>query len=151
MVFEIIDFNGKKVELEPRVELYRIYDFMDNELPGLAIALYEIGASNFEEKYAMLTVSFGQFIGPKNCAYIDTHNCYFADQLLRYNIAEPTPLTKKSGFCTCPLWQFNEDFLQEIGGANYQKYIDAYEKYFDIVFGLHDNSTKQMILHWAQI
>ena len=29
----------------------------------------------------MLTTSFGEFIGAKDCAYIDTNNCYFASQL----------------------------------------------------------------------
>jgi len=39
MTFEIKDYFETPVILEPRVELYTVYDFMGKELPGLAICL----------------------------------------------------------------------------------------------------------------
>lgn len=39
MTFEIKDYFETPVILEPRVELYTVYDFMGKELPGLAIVL----------------------------------------------------------------------------------------------------------------
>ena len=42
MTLEITDIFGNRVELQPRVELYSVRDFMGQELPGLAIALDEI-------------------------------------------------------------------------------------------------------------
>ena len=55
-----------------------------------------------------LTVSFGEFIGLKDSAYIDTNNCRFAQQLLDQGIAVDTGLRKSSGFCEYPLWGFQE-------------------------------------------
>ena len=130
MTLEIKDYFGKPVSLTPRVGLYEVYDFMGKEMPGLAILLDETDSG---EPYAVLTVSFGEFISVKNSAYIDTNNCRFADQLLDQGIAEPTSFTKQSGFCTYPLWVFKEEFLQEIGGESYQKYSQAYDDYFDSI------------------
>ena len=130
MTLEIKDYFGKPVSLTPRVGLYEVYDFMGNEMPGLAILLDETESG---EPYAVLTVSFGEFISVKNSAYIDTNNCRFADQLLDLGIAEPTSFTKQSGFCTYPLWVFKEDFLKEVGGEKYQEYSQAYDDYFDSI------------------
>lgn len=130
MTLEIKDYFGKPVSLTPRVGLYEVYDFMGKEMPGLAILLDETESG---EPYAVLTVSFGEFISVKNSAYIDTNNCRFADQLLDQGIAELTSFTKQSGFCTYPLWVFKEEFLQEIGGESYQKYSQAYDDYFDSI------------------
>lgn len=131
MTLTITDYWGHHVSLEPRVELYTVHDFMGKEMPGLAIALYTRNSQNSDdlELYAVLTKSFGEFIGLRNSAYIDTNNCYFARQLLEQGIAQETGLTKQSGFCEYPLWTFREDFLKEIGGEKYQKYIDTYDTY----------------------
>lgn len=88
MMLTITDCFGQRVSLKPRVELYRVHDFMGAKMPGLAIALYTVGtdAVEDEELYAVLTVSFGEFIGLQNAAYIDTNNCYFARQLLDQGI-----------------------------------------------------------------
>lgn len=103
---------------------------MGQEMPGLAIVLDEISSeSDSDEEYAVLTVSFGEFISAKDCAYIDTNNCYFAQQLLIQGIAEDTGLSKNSGFCQYPLWHFKEDFLKEIGGAAYEEYSRRYNEY----------------------
>ena len=117
MILEITDYFGAPVKLQPRVELYSVRDFMGREMPGLAIVLDEVmGEPDEMEPYATLTVSFGEFIGLKNSAYIDTNNCRFAQQLLDQGIAEDTGLRKSSGFCEYPLWGFKKEFLEEIGG-----------------------------------
>ena len=130
MDLKITDFLGNPVTLRPKVELYSVKGFMGQEMPGLAIDLYMVDdQSEFLEPYATLTTCFGEFISIPNSAYIDTNNCYFADQLLAQGIAEPTGFKKSSGFCTYPLWVFKEEFLREIGGENYQAYARAYKEY----------------------
>ena len=136
---KITDFLGTSVTLRPKVELYTVYDFMGRNLPGLALELYEVdGESGALVPYATLTKCFGEFIGIPNSAYIDTNNCPFADQLLKQGIAEQTGFTKESGFCTYPLWVFKEEFLQKIGGENYQEYARVYKEY-DPFGGFHDD------------
>ena len=128
MTFEITDFAGQKVTLHPRLELYTVHDFMDKELPGIAITLdFTDPETGQLEPYAILTKSFGEFIGLKNSAYIDTNNCYFAQQLLAQGMAKDTGFYKESGFCTYPLWQFEEEFLREIGSKNYERYSEKYD------------------------
>ena len=139
MILEITDYFGTPVKLQPRVELYSVRDCMGREMPGLAIVLDEVmGEPDEMEPYATLTVSFGEFIGLKDCAYIDTNNCRFAQQLLDQGIAEDTGLRKMSGFCEYPLWGFKKEFLEEIGGENYAEYsqrYDAYMKAAEEMFG----------------
>lgn len=130
MKFEITDFMGNKITLQPRLELYSVRDFMGKKMPGLAIELEEITDENQPPMpYCSLTVSFGEFIGMKNCAYIDTNNCDFANQLLEQGIAKNTGFTKHSGWCVHPLWVFEEETLKEMGAENYAIYNDAYVKY----------------------
>ena len=142
MILEITDYFGAPVKLQPRVELYSVRDFMGREMPGLAIVLDEVmGEPDEMEPNATLTVSFGEFIGLKNSAYIDTNNCRFAQQLLDQGIAEDTGLRKSSGFCEYPLWGFKKEFLEEIGGENYAEYsqrYDAYMKAAEEMFGGED-------------
>ena len=134
MTLEITDIFGNRVELQPRVELYSVHDFMGQEMPGLAIALDEIVDEHHGvEPYATLTVSFGEFIGLKNSAYIDTNNCRFAQQLLNQGIVEDTGLRKSSGFCEYPLWAFKQEFLEEIGGENYAEYSQCHDAYMKAV------------------
>ena len=131
MQFNIKDYFGSQVTVEPSVELYSVRDFMGKELPGLAVELNEVDSNGIKTPYTMLTTSFGEFISIKNAAYIDTNNCPFAEQLLEQGIAQPTGLTKSSGFCQYPLWIFNEDFLKEHGGESYQKYSDEFDSYIN--------------------
>ena len=107
----INDLFGQQVMLQPRVELYSVRDFMGHKLPGLAIILDEVNDQlECDEQYAVLTVSFGEFISAKDCAYIDTNNCYFARQLLVQGIAEDTGLSKSSGFANTPYGTFMKIF-----------------------------------------
>ena len=131
MQFNIKDYFGSQVTVEPSGELYSVRDFMGKELPGLAVELNEVDSDGIKTPYTMLTTSFGEFISIKNAAYIDTNNCPFAEQLLEQGIAQPTGLTKSSGFCQYPLWIFNEDFLKEHGGESYQKYSDEFDSYMN--------------------
>ena len=133
MIYEIKDAFGNRVKLQPRIELYGVTDSFGNKLPGLGVMLDEVGASTaYTRPYAALTVSFGEFIGIKDSAYIDVNNCDFANQLLEQGIAENTGFSKASGFCHYPLWHFTENFLREHGPENYEKYSAAYDRYMGV-------------------
>ena len=81
MTFEIKDYFETPVILEPRVELYTVYDFMGKELPGLAIVLdMPIQGADEKEQFAILTKSFGEFVGLKNSAYKQLSLCAAAAQ-----------------------------------------------------------------------
>ena len=128
MIYEINTNYGGKSKVKPSVELYAVKDFTGKEMSGLAIRLTD---AETLEPFMMLTKSFGEFIGIKNAAYIDTNNCPFANQLFEKGIARDTGLKKTSGRCEYPLWIFNKDFLLEHGAENYQKYSDAYDEYMN--------------------
>lgn len=100
------------------LHLYTQKDFMGVERYGIALAISEAEGSY------MLTVSFGEFIGLKNTAYVDVNNCgtKLIDALVEDGFATKTKLTKKSGFCEYPLYIFNEDFLKVAGSAEYEQY-----------------------------
>lgn len=130
MFYEVMDNFGEHYKLQPKVELYSVRDFMGQEMFGLAIALDEVlEASQETRAFGVLTVSFGEFIGLKNSAYIDTNNCWFAQQLLDKGMATDTGFRKSSGFCEYPLWVFKEEFLKEIESENYAKYSSCYDAY----------------------
>ena len=129
MKYDITDFYGRTLPVFPRLGLYAVKDFIGNELPGLAVILDDVTDPTMPEQYCVLTASFGEFIGMKNCAYIDTNNCEFADQLCKQGLATDTGFYKASGFCQYPLWQFEEGTLREIDNDVYQKYSDAYDGY----------------------
>ena len=131
MLFEISEYyTGGKIRLKPRVELYDTRDYMGRHMLGLAIVLDEVDQKeNVTEQYAVLTVSFGEFLPMKNCAYIDANNCPFAPQMLAKGIAQDTGYSKISGFCKYPLWVFKEDFLKEIGGEKYELYSGQFDAY----------------------
>ena len=89
MEYIITDSRGNQIVLEPKLALYSVRDFTGKEMPGLAIDLIDITNKDDAVEYHSLTVSFGEFIGMKNCAYVDTNNCSFAEQLLKQGIATP--------------------------------------------------------------
>ena len=129
MDYKIKDFYGRELMVQPRLALYSVRDFAGKEMPGLAITLIDVTDNNDPTDYCDLTVSFGEFIGMKNCAYIDTNNCDFADQLLAQGMATKTQFAKKSGMCEYPLWVFDEKVLREMGEDVYAIYSSEYEKY----------------------
>ncbi len=126
--YQITNNAGKTITLTPTVGLYKVHDFMGKELPGLAVIMYEVTPTG-RRKYDIITVSFGEFIGPKNCVYIDLNNKPWAEQLLAQGFAKETDFKKKSGFCTYPLWELDEDMLNECGGKKYKQYLKAREDY----------------------
>ena len=67
MLFEITEYyTGEKIRLKPRVELYDTRDYMGKQMTGLAIVLDEVDQNeNVTEQYAVLTVSFGDFLTMK--------------------------------------------------------------------------------------
>ena len=136
MNYQITTFTGEKRLIKPRLELYSQKAFMNEDMPGIAIMIDDVTAGEHEaEPYCDLTTSFGEFIGMKNCAYIDTNNCDFADQLQSQGLASDTGFYKASGFCQYPLWQFEEGTLREIDNDVYQKYSDAYDGYMASMYG----------------
>ena len=126
---KIVDF-GEELELIPELVLYVVSDFMGSEQHNIGLNLYCEDEGELE-LYATLTTSFGEFIGQKNCTYIDTNNCSFANQLLGQGIAIDTGFTKHSGFCIYPLWKFNEEFLKEVDEKLYTLYSDKYDEYME--------------------
>ena len=122
------DENGASV---PIISIKQTASFtMGKQMPGLAIVLDEVDQNeNVTEQYAVLTVSFGDFLTLKNSAFIDTNNCPFAPQLLTDEIAQDTGHSKISGYCEYPLWVFKEDFLKEIGGEKYEQYSEQFDAY----------------------
>ena len=137
---------GDAVTVCPRVELYSVKDFMGEEMPGLAVVLDEvIDASMMEiEQHAVLTVSFGEFIGEKNAAYIDTKNCRFAALFLEAGIARDTGLTKSSGFCEYPLWVFDEG---EHSNGAYEVYEQEYDAYMETA-EQEDGEVEEQGMSW---
>ena len=108
---------------------YDIVNFSSNQSILETCQLVWTSGTGLCTEYCMLTVSFGEFIGMKNCAYIDSNNCDFTAQLLEQGMAKPTGFTKHSGFCEYPLWEFDEQSLKDMGAENYEKYNTAYEQY----------------------
>ena len=129
-VFIINDSFGE-VELHPKLDLIEVKDFMGEILHNLHIRFdYEENGARLP--YADFTVSFGEYIGMKNCAYIDTNNCRFADEILQSGVATDTGLTKQSGFWEYPLWIFKPEFLSSIGKELYESYSKEFDKYMGI-------------------
>lgn len=126
--YKITNCVGVTCEVILEFFLYSVKDFMgkDMTIPGIQLYAEEEGG---RMPFATLTKSFGEFIGAKDTAYIDTNNCDFAEQLLQYGFAKNTGFTKRSGHCIYPLWAFDAQFLREIGGEEYEKYSKAYDEY----------------------
>lgn len=118
--------EGIKLEVTPKLFLYEVSDFLERQMKNIGIKLLSEEDGELTP-FSDLTKSFGEFIGLKNTAYIDTNNNPFATQLLELGIAQDTGLYKSSGLCNYPLWLFDEDFLKEIGGEEYEKYCQQFD------------------------
>lgn len=126
--FTVKGFNEETYEIKPHLKLVKVRDVMFGKCHNIGISFTYRDDGN-EMPFANFTLSFGEFIGMKNCAYVDTNNCWFADEILETGIAIDTGLTKTSGFCMYPLWQFDEDFLKSVDAKTYMEYSDEYEKH----------------------
>ncbi|MGN1372682.1 MAG: DUF3849 domain-containing protein [Candidatus Coproplasma sp.] len=141
--FEIETEFGGKETVRATVELYNVKEPLENrDVHGLAIHLWD----ETGEPYATLTTSFGEFIGQKNCAYVDVNNCPFAEQLLKQGLALDTGLEYQSGYVTYPLWQFNEEFLKTVGGEDYKTYSREWDKYMAEISEQENNEKEENIL-----
>ena len=120
----------KEWELTPEVTAIIVPDFMGREQLNIGINLYTEDENGLKA-FAELTKHFNEFIGQKNCAYVDTNNCPYADQLLERGIAVDTGLTKQSGHCSYPLWLFNEDFLKSVNSKIYDLYSESFDEYME--------------------
>lgn len=128
--FTISGFNDKKFEITAHLRLVEVIDFLGEKVHNLGLSFTHIEDGN-EFPFADFTVNFAEYIGVKNCAYVNTNNCWYADEILETGIAEDTGLTKISGFCKYPLWQFKEEFLRAVDEDVYQKYSDEYDEYMN--------------------
>lgn len=138
---KITGFDGNTVALIPELVLYSVSDFMGEKQKNIGLNLY-IRSENGLEPYAALTKNFNEFIGMKNCSYIDTNNCSFAEQLLKQGIAKDTGLTKHSGYCIYPLWQFDTDFLKTVDCELYDLYSSEFDRYMNPVTEDMDQELK---------
>jgi len=128
-ILKFKDFLGREVEAIPKLFLYEVKDFKGDKITIPGIQLYTREEDGLLP-YATFTKSFGEFIGVKNSAYIDTNNCPFAPQILESGIAKDTGFTKHSGMCIYPLWVFDEDFLRDIGPDEYERYSHEFDEYY---------------------
>jgi len=132
--FKIKSPMGKEYELIPKLFLVEVEDFMMQKHHNLGLKfVYTDG--EWEDYF---TLNFGEYIGMKNTAYIDTNNCWYANQIYQTFIASNTGLTKRSGYCEYPLWQFREEFLKAVGEEIYQKYSDEYDNYMKEALGMEE-------------
>lgn len=115
-------FNGEPATVT--LQLYTQRDFCGTERSGIALEVQE------KDGDYILTVSFGEFIGMKNAAYIDTNNngTEFIDFLEANGYAKKTGFFKQSGFCMYPLYIFKEEFLKTAGEAEYAAYEKSYNE-----------------------
>lgn len=127
-VFKVHDISNNEIDIYPKLLLMEVRDFMGEKHHNIGLA-FEYDEEGHRIPFANFTVSFGEFIGMKDCAYIDTNNCYFAKDILNTGIATDTGFTKQSGFWTYPLWHFNREFLSSVDEAKYEEYSREYDEY----------------------
>ena len=84
--FIISGFNDEKYEITPHLKLVEVTDFMGKKQHNIGVSFTHI-EDGAKMPFANFTLNFGEFIGMKNCAYVDTNNCWFADEILETNIA----------------------------------------------------------------
>lgn len=124
----VVNFLGRQIELIPKIFLSTVPDFSGYEQKNIGISFEWEGEYGLEP-FAVLTKNFGEFLALKNAAYVDTNNCPFAKELLTQGIAIDTGVTKRSGFCEYPLWEFNEDFLKSVDETTYEEYSNSFDAY----------------------
>ncbi len=126
-VIVINDMEGKPIELFPIYLNYTVPNMIGGNalIPALG---FMTNVDGEHVPFGILTKCFGEFIGMKNTAYIDTNNMPFANQLLEMGIARNTGWKKRSGFCEYPLWEFDERFLTVLGGKEYKAYSECFDK-----------------------
>lgn len=133
-----ISLENQEFEITPHLGLIPVSDGL------MGITLYNIGLYftytelGEERMWGNFTVNFQEFIGIKNSAYIDTNNCWYAEQILETGIAKNTGFKKISGNFEYPLWVFDEAFLKGIDAETYRKYSKEYDEYVESMMGYCD-------------
>ena len=121
-------FNDEEFELKPHLHLVKVTDLINGKMHNIGIS-FSYKEDGNELPFANFTLNFGEYIALKNCAYVDTNNCWFADEIIETGIASDTGLTKISGYYKYPLWKFDEDFLKSVNEKLYREYSDEYDQY----------------------
>lgn len=114
------DAYGDELSLKPTLNFY-----LSNN--NLAVGLTEYDKElEIEDSYCMLTVNVDEL--PYLYAAIDT--TYGGEQKLQFlkdhALAEPTGEVLHSGFCTYPVYRFNEEKLREIDPNTFKAYQKAH-------------------------
>ena len=85
---------------------------------NLAIQMFSCDENGYEEPFATLTVNLDIKL-PEDCAFLDTNNLRDAiNFVLKYNLGKFTGISRTSGFCEYPLFQFNLKEVEKY--ANFQ-------------------------------
>lgn len=67
-----------------------------------------------EGPFATLTVNIADTKLPKDCAYVDTNNCPWAEKFIGdYELGKYLGVWSTSGFCQYPLYWFDLDKISE--------------------------------------
>lgn len=111
-------------ELENYGKVYPITLEINSYLGGnLAIQMvsWEEGTP---ELWSFLTVDLDG-VREKDCAFIDVNDNGEAilAWIIRYGLAVPTGVRKKSGYCSYPEYRFKETVLREIDQEGYEAYL----------------------------
>jgi hypothetical protein len=120
--------DGKSLTVMPELAFYgEVRNLAGEPRLDLAIILKEAQTG---EALATITVNFGDFIGIRNAAYIDTNNHPDIDRWLVDNgIAEATRFSRQSGYCIYPMVVFDEGLLKSIDDGKLAAYHSQYHSF----------------------
>ena len=116
---KIVDYNGTKVYFE-------ISDYhYDHSV--MALSLF---SADDNEPYATLSVNLPEHDPLKpNQTFIDTNNCFGAEAFLesldgaKKVTVNGIPVTERSGYCTYPLYEFDENLLRQLDAPGYEEHL----------------------------
>ena len=93
----------------------------------MALSLF---TADDDEPYVTLSVNLPEHDPIKpNQTFIDTNNCYGVEEFLgslsgaKQVTENGVPVTAQSGYCTYPLYEFDENLLRELDAAGYEEYL----------------------------
>lgn len=95
------------------------------DVDGSLAVTMDCDSGGWWEPYATLTVNLGSPLAGDTSAFIDTNN--MGQDVVRWleehGIAHATGEEAKSGYCTYPLMEFDEDFIKENASERYLRYV----------------------------
>lgn len=93
---------------------FRKGTYMNNG--NLYVGAYNVNEEGDLEPYCNITVNFAERLAEANSAYLDTNNGDM--NLFRVMVKEgyisPLYSAMESGFCTYPLYEFSQEFLDNV-------------------------------------